>query len=116
MSHEIRTPMNGIIGMANLLRREGVTPQQAKRLDTIDTSAQHLLSLLYGVRQQDYCLAREEHELGVHAIAVPLRNPLGHTLAALNVVCAPQRMPAEAMLRDLLPLLQEAARDLRPML
>ena len=47
---------------------------------------QHLLSLLYGVRQQDYCLAREEHELGVHAIAVPLRNPLGHTLAALNVV------------------------------
>lgn len=80
------------------------------------TSAQHLLSLLYGVRQQDYCLAREEHELGVHAIAVPLRNPLGHTLAALNVVCAPQRMPAEAMLRDLLPLLQEAARDLRPML
>jgi hemerythrin-like metal-binding protein/PAS domain S-box-containing protein len=46
MSHEIRTPMNGIIGMANILRREGVTIQQAKRLDTIDTSAQHLLSVI----------------------------------------------------------------------
>ncbi len=46
MSHEIRTPMNGIIGMANILRREGITPQQAKRLDTIDTSAQHLLSVI----------------------------------------------------------------------
>ena len=46
MSHEIRTPMNGIIGMANILRREGVSPQQAKRLDTIDASAQHLLSVI----------------------------------------------------------------------
>ena len=49
MSHEIRTPMNGIIGMANILRREGVTPQQAERLDTIDASAQHLLSVINDV-------------------------------------------------------------------
>jgi two-component system sensor histidine kinase/response regulator len=28
MSHEIRTPMNGIIGMAGLLRREGLTPNR----------------------------------------------------------------------------------------
>jgi len=49
MSHEIRTPMNGIIGMANILRREGVTPQQAKRLDTIDASARHLLSVINDV-------------------------------------------------------------------
>ena len=49
MSHEIRTPMNGIVGMANILRREGVTPQQAKRLDTIDASAQHLLSVINDV-------------------------------------------------------------------
>jgi len=46
MSHEIRTPMNGIVGMANILRREGVTPQQAKRLDTIDSSAKHLLGII----------------------------------------------------------------------
>jgi PAS domain S-box-containing protein len=49
MSHEIRTPMNGIIGMANILRREGVSPQQALRLDTIDASAQHLLSVINDV-------------------------------------------------------------------
>ena len=46
MSHEIRTPMNGIIGMAHILRREGVSPEQAKRLDIIDVSAQHLLSVI----------------------------------------------------------------------
>ena len=49
MSHEIRTPMNGIIGMAGILRREGVTPQQAKRLDVIDASAMHLLSVINDV-------------------------------------------------------------------
>jgi signal transduction histidine kinase/CheY-like chemotaxis protein len=49
MSHEIRTPMNGIVGMANILRREGVSPQQAKRLDTIDASAQHLLSVINNI-------------------------------------------------------------------
>ena len=46
MSHEIRTPMNGILGMASILRREGVSPQQARRLDVIDTSAHHLLSVI----------------------------------------------------------------------
>jgi PAS domain S-box-containing protein len=46
MSHEIRTPMNGILGMANLLRRSGVTLLQAERLDKIDTSAQHLLAII----------------------------------------------------------------------
>ena len=49
MSHEIRTPMNGILGMINILRREGVTSKQAQRLDTIDASAQHLMSVINDV-------------------------------------------------------------------
>ena len=49
MSHEIRTPMNGIVGMVGILRREGVTPGQAKRLDIIDASAQHLLSVINNI-------------------------------------------------------------------
>ena len=38
------------------------------------------------VRNDDLALASEEHELGVHALAVPLRNMKGQTVAALNVV------------------------------
>ncbi len=49
MSHEIRTPMNGIVGMASILRREGVSPKQAERLDNIDTASQHLLSVINDV-------------------------------------------------------------------
>jgi two-component system, sensor histidine kinase and response regulator len=46
MSHEIRTPMNGILGMAALLRRGGVTPTQANRLDRIDAASAHLLAII----------------------------------------------------------------------
>jgi CheY-like chemotaxis protein len=41
--------MNGIIGMANILRREGVTTTQAERLDTIDNSAKHLLNVINNI-------------------------------------------------------------------
>lgn len=46
MSHEIRTPMNAILGMAELLRRAGVSPEQAEKLDKIDTAGQHLLNVI----------------------------------------------------------------------
>ena len=68
------------------------------------------------VRTDDCCLAVEEHELGVHALAVPLRNMQGRTVAALNVVASPQRLSAQQMQRDLLPLLFDAARELRPLM
>jgi len=68
------------------------------------------------VRRDDFCLTSEEHELGVHALAVPLRNLQGQTVAALNVVASPARLAPQVMQRDLLPLLLEAARELRPLL
>ncbi|MDO8786911.1 MAG: PAS domain S-box protein [Sulfuritalea sp.] len=49
MSHEIRTPMNGIIGMANILRREGMTSKQEARIDQIDAASYHLLSVINNV-------------------------------------------------------------------
>lgn len=68
------------------------------------------------VRQEDWCVVSEEHELGVHALAVPLRDMRGRTVAAINVVASPARLQPEVMHRDLLPLLLDAARELRPLL
>ena len=73
-------------------------------------------ALIEKIRQSDFCIASEEHELGVHALAVPLRNSKGVTVAALNAVASHSRISAAVMQRDLLPLLFEAARDLRPLL
>jgi PAS domain S-box-containing protein len=46
MSHEIRTPLNAITGMAHLIRRSGVAPKQADRLDKIDAAGHHLLEII----------------------------------------------------------------------
>jgi IclR family pca regulon transcriptional regulator len=80
------------------------------------TDAKAFRALIEDVRNKDYCVASEEHELGVHALAVPLRNMQGQTVAALNVVTQPQRLEANVMQKELLPLLLEAARELRALL
>lgn len=47
MSHELRTPLNAILGYAQLLTMEGgLSPRQARGLDTIQQSGQHLLALV----------------------------------------------------------------------
>lgn len=68
------------------------------------------------VRAQDHALARDAHELGIHALAVPLRDMRGQTLAALNVVGSAEQLSDAAVARRWLPLLQDAARELRPLL
>jgi len=80
------------------------------------TDPRKLKAVVEQVRLNDYCLASEEHELGVHALAVPLRDMQGHTVAALNVVSSSQRLRGEVLLREMLPLLLDAARELRPLL
>jgi IclR family pca regulon transcriptional regulator len=80
------------------------------------TDPRKLKALIDQVRLDDYCVASEEHELGVHALAVPLRDMQGHTVAAINVVTSPQRLVADTLRRHLLPLLLDAARELRQLL
>ena len=46
MSHEIRTPMNGVLGMAQLLKRDEVSPVQIQRLDVLIDSGEYLMSIL----------------------------------------------------------------------
>jgi PAS domain S-box-containing protein len=48
MSHELRTPLHGIMGVSEVLRQSGDTPdeEQASYLQMIHDSGQHLLSLI----------------------------------------------------------------------
>lgn len=46
MSHEIRTPLNGVLGMAQVMERDELSPRQSDRLHIIQESGQALLTLL----------------------------------------------------------------------
>lgn len=80
------------------------------------TQVKDLRQKLKRVAQQDYCLAEQEHELGVDALAVPLRNERGETVAALNLVRSGAGPNAPDLATRWLPLLQQTAQALRPLI
>jgi signal transduction histidine kinase/CheY-like chemotaxis protein len=78
ISHEIRTPLNAVIGMAHLLERESLAPQQQDRVQRIHTAAQHLLRLL----DQVLDLARiETGKLTLHDQAFSLDDVVKNVVA-----------------------------------
>lgn len=106
-------PQNEVSAWLNTRSENGGLPRLT--LNTVTDPAQ-LCALINQVRLDDFNITSEEHELDVLALAVPLRDMQGRTVAALNVVSSPQRMTDETLRRELLPLLLDAARELRPLL
>lgn len=73
-------------------------------------------ALLEVCRTDDYCWTAQEYELGVQALAVPLRDTRGYVLGALNVVAPMHRWEPTEFRNTLLPVLQDAAQELRGLL
>ncbi|KAF1050245.1 IclR family transcriptional regulator domain-containing protein [Xylophilus sp.] len=89
----------------------------ARLTTTTTTRIADLRRQIAEARRNDWCLARDEHELGVKALAVPLRNMEGRAVAALNVVFGAGAPADDVQLqRDYLPVLIEAAREMRTLL
>lgn len=77
---------------------------------------QLFLELLYKIKEDDWCYSCEEHELGVHALAVPIYDHKFKVIAALNIVSPTIRTTKDYLVQNILPLLQETARELRNIL
>ncbi|ELW86647.1 TPA: IclR family transcriptional regulator PobR [Acinetobacter nosocomialis] len=69
--------------------------------------------VLKGISLSDYCLSKEEHELGVIAIAVPVFNAQGQAIAALNCMSQTNRVQEDYLVQQILPLLRNTANELR---
>ncbi|MDD3375076.1 MAG: PAS domain S-box protein [Candidatus Omnitrophica bacterium] len=57
MSHEVRTPLNSIIGFSQLLRKNVQDEKQKKFVDIIESSSQHLLTLINNILDYEKSIA-----------------------------------------------------------
>ena len=80
-------------------------------------TSKRLLALeIARVREQGFCYASQEHELGLHALAVAIRDTAGQVVAALNVVQSPMVTAPSDYQRRYLPLLLQAAGEARSLM
>lgn len=82
---------------------------------TIQNEA-HFFEDLEQIAAQDYCLSKEEHELGVIAIAVPILNGQGKAVAALNCMSQTKNVTAQYLIENILPLIRNTAYEIRAMI
>jgi IclR family pca regulon transcriptional regulator len=73
------------------------------------TSRSALRAEILRVRAQGWALVDQELEDGLRAVAAPIRDRNGRTVAAVNVSVAASRMPLDAIRRSVVPALVAAA-------
>jgi IclR family pca regulon transcriptional regulator len=78
--------------------------------------ADKLRQVLRGVQRNGYAIVDQELELGLRSMAVPIRNPMGKVVAALNVGAHAQRVTIQDMQNRFLPNLHSAAQELSMLL
>ncbi len=112
MSHEIRTPLNAIMGMAHLLRRDGVSPRQADRLDKINTASEHLLEIINAILDLSKIEAGqfmlEDGEVSVGGIVANVASIVAEQARAQGLELHVETQAAAHPLRGDAPRLQQA--------
>jgi IclR family transcriptional regulator, pca regulon regulatory protein len=76
------------------------------------TSPQKLGHVIEGVRRAGHAIVDQELEIGLRSLAVPVRDHVGRTAAAINVGVQASRVPMAHLEGRILPELQDAAREL----
>jgi IclR family transcriptional regulator, pca regulon regulatory protein len=75
-------------------------------------NADKLRQVLRQVRKNGYCVVDQELEPGLRSMAVPIQNPSGRVVAALNVGAHAHRVSIQDLQMKFLPHLRAAAQEL----
>jgi PAS domain S-box-containing protein len=85
MSHEIRTPLNGVLGMAQAMARDTLSPTQHARLEVIRSSGEALQAILNDVLDLSKV---EAGKLEIEQIPFDLRATMRDTVASFSATAA----------------------------
>lgn len=102
MSHEIRTPLNAISGMALLMRRAGLSAEQAERLAKLETAGDHLLEVINMVLELSKI---EAGKLTLDEVAFAPETLFANVSSILQERAAEKRLQFDYQLPSLPPLL-----------
>jgi PAS domain S-box-containing protein len=93
MSHEIRTPMNGVLGMMDVLERQGLDLHQRRSVATMRDSAQSLLRIIDDVL--DFSKI-EAGRLELEATAFSLSGLIDGVVSTFHAQAAGKRLTLDA--------------------
>jgi PAS domain S-box-containing protein len=92
MSHELRTPLNAVLGFAQLLEMDSLTPEQRESVQHILKAGRHLLALINEVLD----IARiEAGRLAISLEPVPVQEIVSESLALIAPLAAAERIRLE---------------------
>lgn len=105
MSHELRTPLNAVIGFSRLMEKDpGLSPQQQRNIEIINSSGNHLLTLINDILELSKIeagkmdLHREEVDLHELLRQVTAMMGLRAEQAGLQLVLETQDLPPTVIL------------------
>ena len=101
MSHELRTPLNAILGFAQLMQRDqAIAPTHKKYVSIINSSGEHLLSLINDVLEVSKI---ESGQTTLYTAPVKLRSFLRQIEAMLRMKAADKNLKLQLDMDPTLP-------------
>jgi IclR family pca regulon transcriptional regulator len=80
------------------------------------TDAAELRAAIEKVKRSNYCLVDQELEIDLRTLAIPIQNAPGRVIAAMNIGARASQTSRKQMLDEFLPVMRDAAANMRPLL